>query len=71
LPYFAAGTQVVWDVDLLSDEVIRVYRADAPDIPRVFHRGEIADAEPSLPGWRFPVDNLVPPRHRPASGDSA
>ena len=24
--YFAAGTLVVWDVDLLSDDVIRVYR---------------------------------------------
>src|SRR5215210_8013183 len=26
--YFATGTLVVWDVDLLSDDVIRVYRAD-------------------------------------------
>jgi Uma2 family endonuclease len=68
--YFAAGTQVVWDVDLLSDEVIRCYRADAPDTPRVFHRGEIADAEPALPGWRFPVDDLFPPRRHPASSDS-
>src|SRR3990172_8388174 len=25
--YFAAGTKVVWDVDLLSDDVVRVYRA--------------------------------------------
>src|SRR5437879_3917230 len=25
--YFAAGTLVVWDVDLLSDDVVRVYRA--------------------------------------------
>ena len=25
--YFAAGTLVVWDVDLLGDDVIRVYRA--------------------------------------------
>ena len=24
--YFAAGTQVVWDVDLLGEEVVRVYR---------------------------------------------
>ena len=29
--YFAAGTKVVWDVDLLSDDVVRVYRADSPD----------------------------------------
>ena len=32
--YFAAGTKVVWDVDLLSDDVVRVYRADAPNSPR-------------------------------------
>ena len=31
--YFAAGTLVVWDVDLLADDVVRVYRADAPDSP--------------------------------------
>src|SRR5205809_7305228 len=24
--YFAAGTQVVWDVDLLGEDVVRVYR---------------------------------------------
>ena len=26
--YFAAGTLVVWDVDLLGDDVVKVYRAD-------------------------------------------
>ncbi|HEX8243051.1 MAG TPA: Uma2 family endonuclease, partial [Longimicrobium sp.] len=26
--YFAAGTQVVWDVDVLREGLIRVYRAD-------------------------------------------
>src|SRR5574341_2372008 len=31
--YFAAGTLVVWDVDLLSADVVRVYRATAPDAP--------------------------------------
>ena len=25
--YFAAGTLVVWDVDLLSEDVVNVYRA--------------------------------------------
>ena len=25
--YFAAGTLVVWDVDLLSDEIVKSYRA--------------------------------------------
>lgn len=56
--YFAAGTLVVWDVDLLSDEVVRVYRADKPDTPTIFRRGEVADAEPAVPGWTMPVDDL-------------
>jgi Uma2 family endonuclease len=56
--YFAAGTQVVWDVDLLRPDVIKSYHANDPEQPRVFRRGEIADAEPALPGWRFPVDEL-------------
>ncbi len=56
--YFATGTLVVWDVDLLSDDVVRVYHADAPDQPVVYRRGEIAEAEPAVPGWRFPVDEL-------------
>ncbi|HSU13167.1 Uma2 family endonuclease [Longimicrobium sp.] len=58
--YFAAGTQVVWDVDCLREQLIRVYRADDPETPTVYHRGEIAEAEPAVPGWRFPVDALFP-----------
>lgn len=56
--YFAVGTLVVWDVDLLSDDVVRVYRADAPDHPTIYRRGEQAEAEPAVPGWHFPVDDL-------------
>ncbi|MGH2542650.1 MAG: Uma2 family endonuclease [Ardenticatenaceae bacterium] len=56
--YFAAGTLVVWDVDLLSDEVVRVYRASDPDNPTVYRRGEVAEAEPAVPGWTMPVDDL-------------
>ncbi|WP_235622531.1 MULTISPECIES: Uma2 family endonuclease [Nostocaceae] len=56
--YFAAGTLVVWDVDVLKEEVIRVYRADNPEQMQVDHRGEVAEAEPALPGWFMPVDNL-------------
>jgi Uma2 family endonuclease len=58
--YFAAGTAVVWDVDLLSDNVIKVYRADDPEQPTVYRRGELAEAEPAVPGWRMPVDDLFP-----------
>lgn len=47
--YFAPGTTVVWDVDLLSKEVIKSYSAENPDTPQIFKRGEIANAEPALP----------------------
>jgi Uma2 family endonuclease len=56
--YFAAGTSVVWDVDLQSIEVVRKYTAADPNTPILFRRGEIADAEPAVPGWRMPVDDL-------------
>ena len=58
LDYFAAGTQVVWDVDLLSDDVIKVYRASDPENPTIYRRGEMAEAEPAVLGWRFAVDDL-------------
>lgn len=56
--YFAAGTLVVWDVDLLSDDVIKAYRRDDPDNPTIYRRGDTAGAEPAVPGWRMPVDEL-------------
>lgn len=56
--YFAAGTLVVWDVDLLNEAVVTVYRASAPDAPTIYRRGEIAEAEPAVSGWIFPVDEL-------------
>ena len=56
--YFAAGTLVVWDVDLLGDEVIKVYRYTDPETPMTYHRGDIGEAEPAVPGWRMPVDDL-------------
>ena len=56
--YFQAGTLVVWDVDLLSDEVVKVYRADNPDNPTFYRRGEIAEAETAVPGWRMAVEEL-------------
>ncbi|HEX8264286.1 MAG TPA: Uma2 family endonuclease [Pyrinomonadaceae bacterium] len=56
--YFAAGTEVVWDVDLQSDEVIKSYHRERADTPRIFRRGDAADAEPVLPGWKMTVDEL-------------
>ncbi len=56
--YFAAGTLVVWDVDLLSDDVVKVYRASEPNNPTVYRRGEFAEAEPAVPGWKMLVDEI-------------
>jgi Uma2 family endonuclease len=58
--YFAAGTLVVWDVDLLSEDVVRVYRSNDPERATIYHRGEIAEAEPSVPGWTMAIDDLFP-----------
>jgi Uma2 family endonuclease len=58
--YFAAGTLVVWDVDVLEEHVVRVYRAAEPLNPTVYRRGERAEGEPALPGWSMPVDDLFP-----------
>lgn len=56
--YFAAGTLVVWDVDLLSDDVVRVYRASDPERATIYRRGDIAEAEPAVPNWTMAVDDL-------------
>ena len=56
--YFRAGTSVVWDVDVLRQEVVRVYRADESNRPTTYRRGEIAEAEPARPGWRMTVDDI-------------
>jgi Uma2 family endonuclease len=56
--YFQAGTQIVWDVDLRSDDVVHAYWADDPAKPTIYRRGEVANAEPFLPGWSMPVDEL-------------
>ncbi len=56
--YFAAGTQVVWDVDVLKDELVRAYRASDPENPVIYRRGENANAEPAIPGWTMPVEDM-------------
>lgn len=50
--YFAAGTQVVWDVDPVA-ETVACYTAAAPDKPMHFGKNDTADAEPAVPGWRI------------------
>ena len=59
--YFTAGTLVVWNVDVLRDELIRVHRASDPENPTIYRRGETAEAEPSVPEWTFAVDELFLP----------
>ena len=56
--YFAAGTLVVWDVDVINELLIRVYRATEPETPTIYRRGDIAEAEPAVPGWKMAVDDL-------------
>lgn len=62
--YFAAGTLVVWDVDLQNEEVVAKYTSSDPMRARVFRRGEEADAEPAVVGWKMPVDGLFAPVRR-------
>jgi Uma2 family endonuclease len=59
--YFAAGTLVVWDVDVFRDGFVRVYRATDPETPTIYRRGECADAEPAVPGWAMPINDLFLP----------
>jgi Uma2 family endonuclease len=56
--YFAAGTLVVWDIDLLRQQLVRVYRATEPDLPTVYRAGQVAEAEPAVPGWTMAVSDI-------------
>jgi Uma2 family endonuclease len=55
--YFLAGTLVVWDVDPVADTVA-CYQAPAPTTPVLFRRGDLADAEPAVPGWRLDLNDV-------------
>ena len=61
--YFRAGTVVVWDVDTEREGWVRVYRTGTSATFTEYRRGERAEAEPALPGWSLPVDDLFPPEH--------
>ena len=50
----------MWDVDVLSDDIIRVYRVDSPTHPAIYRRGDTAEAEPAVLGWSIVVDDLFP-----------
>jgi Uma2 family endonuclease len=53
--YFEAGTKVVWDVDPIT-ECIHKYLHSDPSKAMTFKRGQTADAEPAVPGWKIDVD---------------
>ena len=57
--YFAAGTLVVWDVDVLREKVVRVFRAHQPEQVTVYSGGDTAEAEPAVPGWTMTIDDLL------------
>jgi Uma2 family endonuclease len=58
--YFAAGALVVWDVDVLKERVVKVYRASDPKTPTIYRSGEMVEAEPAVIGWSMPVNDLLP-----------
>ncbi len=53
--YFAAGTQVVWDVDPVAKQ-IHVYRHTDPTRAVTYGPGQVAEAQPAVPGWTVSVD---------------
>lgn len=55
--YFTAGTLVVWDVDPIG-ECVHVSRHTDPENPVTYRRGQTAEAEPAVPGWRVLVDRI-------------
>ena len=55
--YFEAGTQVLWDVDPIAER-IHSYRRDDPTKVTTFARGDVADVEPAVSGWRIAVDSI-------------
>ena len=57
--YFAAGTLVVWDVDVLHEKVVRVFRASQQDQATVYSAGDTAEAEPDVPDWTMAVNDLL------------
>jgi Uma2 family endonuclease len=55
--YFEAGILVIWDVDPKA-KTITMYRAAAPPEAILFRSGQIADAEPAVPGWHIAVEDV-------------
>ena len=60
---FATETEVVWDVDLLGNDIImRKYVTPDRNAPAaVFRYNNMADTEPAVPGFTMPVADLFEP----------
>ena len=52
--YFEAGTLAVWDVDPIAKTI----SLHTPASHTTFHLGDLAHAEPALPGWTLDVTAL-------------
>jgi hypothetical protein len=39
-------------------QCVHVYLQADPAHPQIYTRGQVAQAEPTVPGWRLPVDEL-------------
>jgi Uma2 family endonuclease len=52
--YFAAGTLVVWDVNYKTKTVAKYTPAGST----LFGAGDVADAEPAVPGWTMAVADI-------------
>jgi Uma2 family endonuclease len=55
--YFEAGTLAVWDVDPVA-QTVTLYQSAAPTQPLVFRAGDLAHAEPAVPGWTLAVSEI-------------
>jgi hypothetical protein len=45
---------------MLSSNVIRAYSAEKPETFKIFRRGDLANVESVVPGWKVAVDDLFP-----------
>jgi Uma2 family endonuclease len=55
--YFEAGTLAVWDVDPVA-QTVTLYQSAAPTQPIIFRAGDLAHAEPAVPGWTLAVSEI-------------
>jgi hypothetical protein len=51
-------TQATIDDLVRFDGKAELVQGRAPGAPTVYRRGDVAEAEPAVPGWTMPVDDL-------------